>query len=232
MRGRDVVHWGGDQVRIGPWRADSGVALVATMPERPPLSAAGVRHCLSILAHRGYRAAVTAALEPREVQGFLGAGFTVKERLHLLGRALDDLPPQPAASLRRARRRDRAAVLALDARSFMPFWRLDEGALEDALGATPTTRFRVADDPGVAGYAITGCAAHRGYVQRLAVDPDHQGHGLGAALLLDGLHWCRHRGASHAVVNTQEGNDTALALYEGFGFTRRPGGLAVLETEL
>ena len=47
---------------------------------------------------RGYGAVVTAALEPRETQGFFGAGFTVRERLHLLERDLDELPPLPAAT--------------------------------------------------------------------------------------------------------------------------------------
>ena len=69
-------------------------------------------------------------------------------------------------------------------------------------------------------------------MQRLAVDPDHQGKGLGAALLLDGLDWLRRRGARHAIVNTQEANLNALALYERLGFRRKPGGLLVLEAAL
>ena len=232
MRGRDVVDWGGERLRIGPWRGDHHIALVATVPDRRPPSVDGIRHCLSELANRGYRGAVTAALEPREVLGFLDAGFTIRERLHLLGRSLDHLPPPPPAPLRRARHRDRPAVLDVDGRCFMPFWRLDDSALQDAIDATPASRFRVAADPDVAGYAITGFAARRGYIQRLAVDPEHHGRGLGSALLLDGMHWLRRRGARHAVVNTQESNDAALALYERLGFKRQPPGLAVLEAAL
>jgi hypothetical protein len=34
------------------------------------------------------------------------------------------------------------------------------------------------------------------------------------------------------MVNTQERNSSALALYEQLGFRRQPGGLAVLQTKI
>ena len=52
--------------------------------------------------------------------------------------------------------------------------------------------------------------------------------GVGTALLVDGLGWLRRRGATRAVVNTQESNEGAVRLYERLGFERQPGGLAVL----
>ena len=55
--------------------------------------------------------------------------------------------------------------------------------LDDAVGATPSARLRVGVDPDgyapVAGYAVTGRAGSRGYLQRLAVDPRCQRRGLG-----------------------------------------------------
>ena len=102
-----------------------------------------VRRAVAGLAGRGYREAVTAALGPLEAQGFLLAGFEVHERLHLLARDLHDLPPAPPVPLRRGRRRDRPDVLAVDGRAFSPFWRLDDAGLDEALAATPTSRFRV-----------------------------------------------------------------------------------------
>ena len=69
----------------------------------------------------------------------------------------------------------------------------------------------------------------RGFLQRLAVDPEHQGHGLGRALAIDGLRWMKRRGVDRAMVNTQERNDAALALYQHLGFRLQPGGLAVLQ---
>ena len=91
---------------------------------------------------------------------------------------------------------------------------------------------RVADDGGITGYAITGRAGALGYLQRLAVHPDHQHRGIGSALVTDALWWAKRRGAEAVLVNTQESNHVALALYERLGFDFEPDGLAVLEREL
>jgi ribosomal protein S18 acetylase RimI-like enzyme len=50
--------------------------------------------------------------------------------------------------------------------------------------------------------------------------------------VLDGLRWMKRRGASRAMVNTQERNTGALELYEQLGFHLQPGGLAVLHASL
>jgi GNAT superfamily N-acetyltransferase len=135
--------------------------------------------------------------------------------------------------LRRARRCDRVAALAVDARSFDPFWRLDEAGLDEAIDATPASRFRVAEHAGgVIGYAVSGRAGSRGFLQRLAVEPDVRGQGIGTALVIDGLRWMKRRGATRAMVNTQERNESALQLYQRLGFQLQPGGLAVLHASL
>jgi ribosomal protein S18 acetylase RimI-like enzyme len=125
-------------------------------------------------------------------------------------------------------------VLAVDGAAFAPFWRLDRAGLAEALQAVPTTRFRVTPGRGgpVAGYAISGRAGRQGYLQRLAVDPAHQREGAGAALVADALHWMNRRGVARAIVNTQLGNDAALALYGHLGFRLQPSGLAVLRRGL
>ena len=204
------------------------MGYLAPVGEVPPPTAAMVQHCCRLLAARGFDEVLTGALSPAEQRGFLDAGFTVHEELHLLVHDLADLPTTPAAPLRRARTADRPTVLAVDGAAFPPFWRLDDDGLTDALAATPTSRFRVAVAGGVVGYAIVGRAARRGYVQRLAVAPEVQGSGLGRALLVDGLRWLRRRGAARAVVNTQVDNDRARRLYESLGFRMAPSGLAVL----
>jgi ribosomal protein S18 acetylase RimI-like enzyme len=85
------------------------------------------------------------------------------------------------------------------------------------------------DEPrAVSGYAITGRAGPRGYLQRLAVEPAGQRGGIGTALVGDGLRWLRRWGAKEVLVNTQEGNDAAVQLYERLGFRLEAGGLAVL----
>ncbi len=233
----DLLRWGGDRLRVGSWRGDAHVAYIAPLPESGPPSTDAVRRCSALLRERGYNEAVTAALAASEANAFLAAGFTVRERLHLLAHelvAVDD--PQavsPHVTMRRARRSDRAAALDVDARSFDPFWRLDPAGLDEAVDATPSSRFRVIDGPdGVVGYAVSGRAGARGFLQRLAVAPAARGRGYGSALVLDGLRWMKRRGAARAMVNTQERNNDALQLYERLGFRLQPGGLAVLHTVL
>lgn len=232
MTGLDLLHWGGQKLRVGPFRGDEHIAYIAPLPDGPAPNTEAVRRCCAVLAERGYEAVVTAALGVSESHGFLTAGFSMQERLHLLAHDLQCLPPAPAVALRRGRRGDRPGALAVDGRAFEPFWRLDESGLEEAMTATPTCRFRVADDGRISGYAVSGRAGHRGFLQRLAVDPDRQHRGTGTALVLDSLRWMRRRGVDRAVVNTQERNVGAVALYERLGFRKQPGGLAVLHLSL
>lgn len=229
----DVIRWGRERVRTGPWRGDAGIAYVSPMPDAPLPSVVFVRRCLDQLAARGYRRVLTSALSPAEQVGFLAAGFDVHERLHLLAHDLRDIPRADSPGLRRAAADDHPAVLAVDARAFPAFWRIDDASLADALSATPNSRFRVAAPGGpVVGYAITGRAGRRGFLQRLAVDPAHQRQGIGRALGVDALRWLRRWRVEHAVVNTQVGNAAALTLYESMGFRREASGLSVLTVSL
>lgn len=229
----DVIRWGRERVRTGPWRGDGDVAYLSPLPDAPAPSVVFLRRCLDQLADRGFQRVITSALSPAEEAGFLGAGFEVQERLHLLEHDLRRVPRVATAGLRRATPGDHAAVLVVDGRAFPSFWRIDELSLGEAIAATPNTRFRVAVSAGVVvGYAITGRAARRGFLQRLAVDPAHQRRGVGRALAVDALRWLRRWRAEQAVVNTQIGNEAALALYERLGFRREAAGLSVLSADL
>lgn len=231
-----VLRWGGERARTAHWRGDREVALLSPLPDAPPPSVEFLRRCMDMLAARGFRRVVTGALSPSEQAGFLAAGFGVEQRLHLLAIDLTGvLPPvPPGLPLRRVSRRRRTNVLEVDRAAFPLFWQFDATGLSDALGATPSVRFRAAVDPagGIAGYAITGRSGTRGFVQRLAVDPGAQRSGTGRRLLLDGLAWLRRRGVDRAIVNTQVGNEAALALYLQTGFSQEPVGLSVLSAGL
>jgi ribosomal protein S18 acetylase RimI-like enzyme len=232
----DFIRWGRERARTSRWRGEDDVALISASPDAPLLSVEFVRHCLATLAARGYRRVVTGALSPLEQAAFLAAGFDVQERLRLL--AIDLRPPlpevPPGLPLRRVARRRYEEVLAVDRAAFAEFWRFDSLGLADALEATPAVRFRMAaeGDGAVAGYSICGRSGPRGFVQRLAVDPHARRRGTGRRLLLDGMHWMRRRGVVRAVVNTQVGNDAALALYLATGFREEPLGLSVLSAAL
>lgn len=179
---------------------------------------------------------VTNALGPAETLPFVDAGFTVRERLHLLSHTLDDIP-DVRHTTRRARGSDRAAVLELDHRAFRPFWQLDDEAMTSAIEATPSTRSRVVDsaadtDTALSAYAITGRSGRSGYLQRVAVDPAVHGQGIGRSIVADALRWLRRHRTDRALVNTQMDNEPALALYRGCGFRELPTGLCVMSRAL
>ena len=220
-------------LRVRPWPVDPTTAHLVPYASRR-IQPDALRRVLAELADAGYARVRTAALAPDEQAPFLAAGFSVDEHLHLLAHDLDGVPlPVRPSPLRRARRRDRPAVLAVDEAAFSPPWRLDLAGLREALVATPSVRFRVAAPDGpIVGYAVAGRAGWRGYLQRVAVHPDHVDHGLGRALVGDALQWLERRGARRAVVNTQEGNEAALHLYEALGFRPEPRGLDVLGVPL
>jgi ribosomal protein S18 acetylase RimI-like enzyme len=235
VSGARILTAGDGRVRVVPWRGDPTIAYVTPVRGHPTPSSQ--RRVLEQLPAEGYQAALTAALPPPDQRLYLQAGFEVHERLHLLQRPVDPLPvvAAPNADLRRGRHADRAGVIDADSAAFPAFWRLDLPGLQDALAATPSSRLRVASAPGdrrVVGYAVTGRAGPRGYLQRLAVDPARQRHGVGAALVLDGLRWLRRWGAKEVLVNTQEENERAVRLYQRLGFTMQPQGLAVLRLPL
>jgi len=224
------VQWGVDRLRVGPWRGDPRVAYIAVAAGPRPLGQA-LDLCLAELGTGGYTRVLTAALSPPEQQVFRDRGFTVHEHLHLLRHPLSEPIARPSGTAR-ARRRDRDAVLEVDHAAFDPFWRFDAAGLDDARRATPASRFRVVRGKRVDGYAVTGRAGTISYLQRLAVRPSSQRTGIGTLLVLDALAWAQRRGARCALVNTQEKNLPALALYERLGFVREVDGLDVLELPL
>ncbi len=227
----DTVTARGVRMRVRPWRGRPDTAELSVVPAGAVVPPNLVALAVERARDRGYDEVVTPALPRIEWRPYVDVGFSVREELHLLAHDLLSLPERRESGrehhLRRVLRRDRDRVLAVDGSAFDPFWRLDADALEDAVRATPSTRFRM--ERSGRGYALTGRAGDRGYVQRLAVDPGAQGAGLGSALLVDGLAWLRRWRVREALVNTQTGNERAIALYERLGFRRRAEGLAVLE---
>jgi len=249
----EVLVVDGHPLRIGAWRGSERVGYLAPLGDGRLSSPGTVRQAMGRLAARGFEEVVTAAVPEPDTDAFLACGFQPHERLHLLAHPLTGVPPVRWRATRPARGRDRRAVLDVDHRAFEPFWRLDAEGLDDAVSATPASRFRITTartsavppspdlangatrDPnrsGVTGYAVFGLAGRRGYLQRLAVDPDVRRQGIATRLVHDGLGWLIRRGATSALVNTQERNETALQLYLRLGFVREPYKLVVLWSPL
>jgi len=219
---------GSRRLRVSPRHGVDNAAVICPSRLDMPPSASDVDRCLSGLERREVVRCFTPALEWADAGAFLEAGFEVYESLHLLVKDLDQPPPLPLHNLSRGRRVHQGDVLKVDQLAFSPFWQFDRYALRDARRATPTSRYSVAVQGRVVGYAITGHARTRGYLQRLAVHPDAQGRGLASSLVMDGISWLWHRGVRQVFVNTQHDNHRALELYERLGFQQQERGLVVL----
>ena len=227
--------WWGARARfqVSAWRGSDDTVVLSPLPDRPAPTADEIEREVAALRARGMATVLTGALHQGELAPFVAAGFVEQERLHLLRHDLLALPDASAqVRLRRAWRRDHTTILDIDRRAFDDFWALDRRGLDDAVRATPSSRFRVSVDGPITGYAVTGRAATRGYLQRLAVDPGRHREGIGRTLVADGLRWLRRAGATVAMVNTQERNEDALALYLATGFVLEPHGLTVLTRPL
>lgn len=226
----------GARFRAGQWRARGDLAYLVPLSPAHTLTEQALAKARAKLGEQGFAEVVTAAVGPPERAALMRDGFVEHEHLHLLKHDLTGLPPVgrwwqrrgTAGRIEKATNADRAAVLDLDARTFDDFWHLDDDGLQDAMDATPVARLRVIRDPHIIGYAVAGRAGNQGFLQRLAVDPDRQGEGLGSALVHDALHWMRRRGATVAWVNTQEANARALGLYRHLGFRPADHNLTVM----
>lgn len=92
---------------------------------------------------------------------------------------------------------------------------------------------QIGDGPG---FALARMAVDEAEVLTIAVDPPHQGRGLGAAILSRLEHACAAQGAARMVLEVSAENGAARALYAAQGYTqvgkrtryyRRPDGARV-----
>jgi ribosomal-protein-alanine N-acetyltransferase len=114
---------------------------------------------------------------------------------------------------------DLAIIERLDQRSFGPIWHNSKAALELAFRQAALATV-VELEGAIVGYQISTAVQRGGHLARLAVDPDFQKRGIGAALLNDLLARFERRGATYVTVNTQKDNLASIALYERFGFRK------------
>jgi ribosomal protein S18 acetylase RimI-like enzyme len=235
----ELSRCGSDVLRVRSWRSRTDVAQLTPLSMPGGLTFAHVGDVMNRLRLRGVHSLVTSAVGPADAAAFLRADFSVREELQLLNHDLADVVDAPALVagdiMRRPSKGELPALLKVDANAFRGFWRFDAPGLQDAIRATPHTRVRAIEAASdhlhreIVAYAVTGRAGRHGFLQRLAVSPEHSGRGLGAYLTLDGLRWLQRRRCIQGYVNTQIDNHRALELYERLGYTAEPHGLLVLQ---
>jgi ribosomal protein S18 acetylase RimI-like enzyme len=123
--------------------------------------------------------------------------------------------------IRPARADDAVAIAALDAAT----WSFDVTPSPRSSVPSSIDGMLVAEDGGeIVGYVAVGRATrlesnrHVADIRGLAVAPDHQGRGLGRALVQAALDAARERGARKVTLRVLGPNTAARALYESCGF--------------
>lgn len=130
--------------------------------------------------------------------------------------------PSPGSSAPRVRpfaAADLPDVLAIEQASFEQLWRHDAASFLAVAASYPY--FVVAeDDQGIVGYQFNTVDASIGYLVRIAVHPRAVGQGVGTRLLAEAVRYFQRQQVWKIVLNAEEGNTRAHALYERFGFQR------------
>jgi len=231
----------GPRVRVRPWAFDRGVVQLALADQAIVPGLPEIKSWVETLVGEqpDLRIIRTGALFADAAARFASAGFVVIDTLALLRIDLADAPRRRAGSgTSPLRARHHVDAAGIDRQAFGDPWGNDAGDLAEIRRATPVHRARARFVPGdrrrrrLAAFAITGAAAGHGYLQRLAVAPDLQGHGHGRILVDDSLAWMRARRLGHGLVNTAIDNERALTLYESVGFRRLADQLVVMQLDV
>lgn len=220
--------------RMRQWPNDATVAHLIfvdhqTVPT-PQAVEAAVEHAWA----KGARAIRTSALFPASAEVVVAGGFTPIDRLALLQVHLDQATMrrlgEPVHRTRSMLPWSHHVAAGVDQRAFGPLWGNDSSSLRDIRTATPAHRGRmVRIGRRLAGFALSGAAADIGYLQRIAVDPEHRRAGIARDLCIDALTWMHSDHRARCLVNTGVDNHAALALYDGLGFSHLPDVLTIAE---
>lgn len=84
-------------------------------------------------------------------------------------------------------------------------------------GSTSTVLARVVDGK-LTATAMVGHDGHRGWVYYVAVDPEHQGGGVGREMMDASEQWLRVQGAVKVQLMVRESNQPVVEFYEGLGY--------------
>jgi ribosomal-protein-alanine N-acetyltransferase len=116
------------------------------------------------------------------------------------------------------RPRDLRGVLRIEEAVFAAPW--SHRLFVEELAQRTSRAYRVAwVDTDIVGFAGLMAVDDEAHVNNVAVDPDWQGRGLGAVLVLDLVRVALERGLRHLTLEVRVGNEPALALYRRFGLS-------------
>jgi len=152
----------------------------------------------------------------------VSSGFELKQNIVLLQLMNENVQPhsvQHGLRIRPMQESDLPIVATIDLDAFGQFWHNTLDSLKRAhLQAVSATV--VEDHSGIIGYQLSTGNSLGAHLARLAVRPEAQGRGVGAALVGNLIQSLGANQLSRLSVNTQSDNSTSLALYKKLGFVR------------
>ncbi len=161
-------------------------------------------------------------------------GFSPQTRVVTLVQNDATFPRHPNVNgilLREAAPADVDSITSLDHAAFSAEWWYSGTTLFRAMH--DQTRFIVVERDGLpVGYGFGHAFGSQAHITRLAVQPEHQGQGIGTRLLEALITHFRAQGVEAITLNTQMDNEDALRLYRHFGFTPAGDAVTVWQTDV
>jgi ribosomal-protein-alanine N-acetyltransferase len=146
------------------------------------------------------------------------------------GRFLPDVS-NPLMRVRSIRPDDLGRLAEIDQSAFQPPWQMTFEEIREAQHIAELSTV-VELERQVVAFQISTLYNDGAHLARLAVDPQHQGQGIGSTLLNDLLGRFAQRSVHSVTVNTQASNLRSQRLYRSFGFNRNGYDLPVWSIEL
>jgi ribosomal-protein-alanine N-acetyltransferase len=150
----------------------------------------------------------------------VGDGFRRLDDIVVLScdvRRFDPIGPPSGVTIKAMTSGDLQAVAQADASAFDPLWRNSLDALSRAFLQASYAALAW-DGSRPLGYQLSTASPLGTHLARLAVRPEAQRRGVGAALVGDLIAHIDNSGLSHLTVNTQARNAASLALYRKLKF--------------
>lgn len=224
--GRLTLRKGWARAEARPWNDDEPQASLRLLRG----GSSFLEACASRLIQLGATGVISPPLPLSARRAWLQAGFETYIDLALMRKSLDDSGDSPSHLVVEKPDADVDDLLTIDRAAFPDFWRFNRDGLEEAIQATSrSTTLTILGGSGTPiAYAVVGFGSAIAYLQRVAVEPDWQGQGMGRSLLRVAGRKARESGAKVLLLNTQLDNTQAIQLYEDEGFTKLPEPLTLL----
>ena len=218
----------GEYVVGGPWRHRSEIAAVMELSSQSgavPL----LQELRSAAANAGKRLIIASEHhESRQKLFYESAGYDLIEEILIY--ELNQIPvgsiTTPRLRFERVDLKSASAtreLIELDHRSFPWLWWNSQAEFDNYVGSFGVNIYvgRDADGKPITYVGVTRFR-NWGHLDRIAVDPDVQGEGLGLESLEWAVHLLSESGARRIGLSTQARNIRSRHLYERYGFRRSP----------